>query len=442
MGARRALEPAPRTLSRHGHQVCVERHETLRRPRNRRIHLDLHAKEGCEVGIGLEKRRMKLVRADEHDADVHGCRHGPEGRRIEPERTKRVLRPDTLLTKHALEALPNDGVDQEVRRARDEGAAAGPVERTRANARKVGQERSVARATLEISKEIRIRRVRLVNHGRRRTRRIGHEQVDLESAQTSGKLGIVLLLARELSAILLFFFGLDEVLPVFDERALSAPEPSARVAAQGGERRFEPFDGLSHDGGGRARKGGRARGVEARALGTHTVRRSVDLASELHLRRGQRALGGIVEHVELLGAHGLAVQHGKRLNAAVHRPDAKSQRLGHSLEVVNEGAVLGLELRRELGLRPLELVAIDHRRDVRFELLDERVEGRYEGGASAGWQDEWARRLGMVEVVNVDDVVRGRTRDRDSRRVLDDVVFHLHFRFGGHEHVKARFSGL
>ena len=72
--ARAAVEAPPLALARHRHEVRVERGEALRRARDDRVDLDLHAEERREVRVGVEQRRVELRRADEDDAHADGHR--------------------------------------------------------------------------------------------------------------------------------------------------------------------------------------------------------------------------------------------------------------------------------------------------------------------------------------------------------------------------------
>ncbi len=71
---------------------------------------------------------------------------------------------------------------------------------------------------------------------------------------------------------------------------------------------------------------------------------------------------------------------------------------------MDDRAVLRLELARELRLRALERVALDDRRDLLLEPFDEPVERPDEGRTCPGGQGQRQRGLGVVEVVDVDDV--------------------------------------
>ena len=115
------------------------------------------------------------------------------------------------------------GIGQQVGRAHDEHAAARPVQRARADAREVGEQRAEARAPLEVAEEVRVRRVRVVDDGRGRARLVRDEEVHLEAVQARRVLGVVLLLARPL-LLLVLVLELDEVVPVLDERLLHALE--------------------------------------------------------------------------------------------------------------------------------------------------------------------------------------------------------------------------
>ena len=69
----------------------------------------------------------------------------------------------------------------------------------------------------------------------------------------------------------------------------------------------------------------------------------------------------------------------------------------------------------ELRLRALELVALDDRGDLLLQARDERLHRRDERRPLARRQEQRPRRLGVVEVVDVDDVVRGGPRAGEAR---------------------------
>ena len=180
--ARLPVEATPRPLARHRHQVRVEGDQAARRARDERVDLDLDAKEGSEVRIGVEQGRIELRRADEDDAHAQRHRHRTERGRVQPERAEGVLGADALLAEHPLHPLPDDRIGQEVRGAHDEDAAARLVQRPGADAREVGQERAEAGTPLEVPEETRVRRVGVVDDGRgragRRARRAGSPGTD------------------------------------------------------------------------------------------------------------------------------------------------------------------------------------------------------------------------------------------------------------------------
>ncbi len=438
--ARLAIEPAPRPLSRHRHEVRVERDEALRRARDDRVDLHLHTKERREVGVRVEQRRVELRRADQHHADANGHGRRAQRGRVQTERPERVLGADALLAQHALRALPDDRVREQIGRAHDEHAAARLVERARADAREVREERAEPGPALEVPEEARVRGVRVVDDRRGRARRVRDEQVHAEPVQPGRELGVVALLARA-PLLLVLVVHLDEVVPVFHERRAHAPDPVPHVGPELAELAIQLRDrGVDH-GARRLGEGGLARRLEAGALLANQVRRLVDLAGELALGLGEGLLRRVVEDVELLGAHGLAVQDREGLDAAVHRPHAEAQRLRQRLELMDERAVLDLELVGELGLRSLEHVALDDGGDLLLETLDERVERADELRTDPRREGERERRLGVIEVVYVHNVVRGGTRLREPARIPDDVVFDHHLRVGGDEHVEARLAG-
>jgi len=125
------------------------------------------------------------------------------------------------------------------------------------------------------------------------------------------------------------------------------------------------------------------------------VRGLVDFARQLVFRLGERALRRIVEHVELLGADGFAVEDRKRLHPAVDRTNAEAERLGDDFEIADHRAVLRLELPGELRLGALELLAFDDGGDLFFQLLDQPLHRGDEGGAGRGREDQGPGRLGM-----------------------------------------------
>jgi len=131
------------------------------------------------------------------------------------------------------------------------------------------------------------------------------------------------------------------------------------------------------------RERGFAGGLVPGALLSDQVGGLVDLASELRLGVGEGALRRVIEHIELLGADGFAVQDGEGLDAPLNAPHAEADRLGERLELMDDGAVLRLELAGELRLRALERVAFDDRRDLFFEALDEAFERVNERGPDA-----------------------------------------------------------
>ncbi len=237
--------------------------------------------------------------------------------------------------------------------------------------------------------------------------------------------------------MLFFLFEGDEIVPVFDERLLDPRGPSADIGPEAVERRREllhrPFD---HGGGGLA-ENGLARGVEASALRAHVLRGFVDFARQLVFRFGERALGRVVEDVELFGADRLSVEDRERLNAAVDRTNAEAQRFGDDFELPDDRPVLRFELRGEFRLRAFELFAFHDRRNLLFELLDERAHRLDDDRTRSGRKHERTRRFGMIEVVDVDDVVRGRMGAREARGVADDVVLDHHLGLRSDEDMEA-----
>ncbi len=164
--------------------------------------------------------------------------------------------------------------------------------------------------------------------------------------------------------------------------------------------------------------------------------------STSRVRPDLRALEGplrrLVEHVVLLRADGLSVEDRERLNSARNRPDSEAERARPRLEARHDLLVLRFELLGELRLRLLDLLGLGDRRHLGPQLLDERVHGHDERRAEACRKHEGSRRLGAVEVVDVDDVWGRRSPLGEAGRVADDVVLDHHLRRGRDEDVEAR----
>ena len=255
-----------------------------------------------------------------------GTGHGAQRRRVEAERPERVLGADALLAQHALDALPDDGVGQQVGRAHDEDAAARLVQRPRADAREVGEQRPEARAPLEVAEEARIRGVRVVDDRRRRPRLVRHEEVHPEAVEARRELRVVPLLAR---ALLLARSRprcrrgrpSPRRAPAARARA-SCARPSPRRASS---RRHGLHRRVDDD----CRRPSRTTSSRAASKPALCARTSCAAFSTSFVSFSslsvERALRRLVEDVELLGAHRLAVEDRERLHAALHRAGRRSR---------------------------------------------------------------------------------------------------------------------
>ena len=303
-----------------------------------------------------------------------GTGHGAERGRVEAQRAERVLRADALLAEHALHPLPDDRVGQEVGGAHDEHAAARLVERPRADAREVGQQRAEARAPLEVAEEARVRRVRVVDDGRGAPRLVCDEQVHLEAIEARRELRVVALVARALLLLVRVLDGRRDRPsrrrgPAAPARARPAPLRRAAPSSRSDLRRIAASMTAAA-----AFENASSRAASNFALCARTrLRRLLDLARELVLGLGERALGGLVEDVELLGAHGLAVQD--RETSARRRAPActpKPSVLASDSSWWMTARFFASSSPDELRLRPLELLALDDGRDLALQALDER----------------------------------------------------------------------
>ena len=214
--ARRPVERPPFALARHLHEVGVQREEVLARPRDRRLDLDFDPKERGEVRVGLEERRVKVRRPDEHDTHANRHRDRAKGRRVEAERPERVLGADLALPKDPLHSLPDDRIGEKVRRANDQHAPRRAVEDARANPGEIGEERAEAGAALHVAEQVRVGRVRLVEDGRRGFRLVRDEQVHVEATEPGRVLGVDV--PGGIVVFLLIALPQEEILPVFLQR--------------------------------------------------------------------------------------------------------------------------------------------------------------------------------------------------------------------------------
>ena len=95
----------------------------------------------------------------------------------------------------------------------------------------------------------------------------------------------------------------------------------------------------------------------------------------------------------------------------------------------------------EVRLGPLEVLTLDDGRDLVLEALDEGASIAATSGAPApAGRNERPRRLGVVEVVDVDDVVRGGAGAREAPREPDDVLLDHDLGDGRDEDVEARLA--
>ena len=271
------------------------------------------AEERREVRVGVEQRSVQVRRADEDHPHPDGHRHRPQRRRVQTERPEGILGADALLAEHALHALPDDRIRHEIRRAHHEHAARRAMERARADAHEVGDERPEASAPLEIPEDVRIRGVRVVEDRRRRDRRsaavlrgavrdrgrdrgrhrgrhrgrdrVRDQKIHLEASQPRGVLRIVILAAAAVFAAaaagrVAAGVVADEVFPVLDEGLLHLREVGTDDLAHGAERGLElgedRLDDLRH----RLAEGLVALLLEALALRPHQERHLLDFGRE------------------------------------------------------------------------------------------------------------------------------------------------------------------
>ena len=374
----------------------------VRRALDLALHVGVDAEERGELGVVLAEQVVGEAIADQHHLELERHRLGLELHRAgHADQLGERLDAQARGLERALEALPGEGLGQQLERVEHQEAAVGAVQRAGADQGEVAHQGAHVHQVIDAPDQVLQRGVVLVHHRSGAVGGVGDEQID-QVALHADAAGV-----GQRLAVLVGVRGRAQRLAAGDD----VDEHRVQMRAHLGQVGVADLELVDHVGDGGA--DGLAPGV------AHAVLQLVPPAREV----AHQAVQALVQRADVLAELVLArlgqlleLLLGERAALVLHRQEGEAvrraqQRHAELLGLVAEAAQGTLLARLGLFLQGLDavavLLALEHRADRRHQLLDEAREVVAQRGAAAAGQAQqpWLRGVGEVPRVAP---VRGR----------------------------------